>query len=193
MDFDIKKKSTLLKEDHSKKGSVDHQIKHLIDRINLLENYYTTSSCAGRIDLILLSNSRRKDESEWLYVTHEPADIKKIMETLENYSKKSKGDTNDEIWFKMESSIIHVCCRTLESATELLNLSKEAGYKHSGILSLGGRIILEIFSTEKIEALVAKDAKVLVDEDYLTEITKIANKRLTQTRKKIDRLYNQLE
>lgn len=39
--------------DRSPKGSVDHGIKDLIDRINQLEGIVTTSSCAGRISVFL--------------------------------------------------------------------------------------------------------------------------------------------
>lgn len=37
------------KEDLSRKGSVDQPIVELVDYINSLDNYYTTSSCSGRI------------------------------------------------------------------------------------------------------------------------------------------------
>lgn len=48
--FLIEKKRVLQdKVDISKKGSVDAPIVHLVQYINDQENYYTTSSCSGRI------------------------------------------------------------------------------------------------------------------------------------------------
>ena len=37
------------KDDLSRKGSVDQPIIGLVDHINSLDQYYTTSSCSGRI------------------------------------------------------------------------------------------------------------------------------------------------
>ena len=37
------------KDDLSRKGSVDQPIIGLVDHINALDQYYTTSSCSGRI------------------------------------------------------------------------------------------------------------------------------------------------
>lgn len=48
--FLLEKKRVLQdKVDISKKGSVDAPIVHLVQYINDQENYYTTSSCSGRI------------------------------------------------------------------------------------------------------------------------------------------------
>lgn len=47
-----KQKVTCLSEvDLSKKGSIDDQIMDLIQYINTKENYFTTSSCSGRISV----------------------------------------------------------------------------------------------------------------------------------------------
>ena len=56
MDFFEKEKQDFLsKKDKSKKGSIDDGIIGLINLINSKSDYYTTSSCAGRI--VLLDNS----------------------------------------------------------------------------------------------------------------------------------------
>ena len=39
------------KEDASRKGSIDAPISELVEYINKQEDYYTTSSCSGRIIL----------------------------------------------------------------------------------------------------------------------------------------------
>lgn len=46
------KKQCLNKLDLSKKGSVDEDIKHVVSLLNSCEEYFTTSSCSGRIILI---------------------------------------------------------------------------------------------------------------------------------------------
>lgn len=46
------KKQSLQKLDMSKKGSVDQDIEHLVSLLNGREEYFTTSSCSGRVIMI---------------------------------------------------------------------------------------------------------------------------------------------
>lgn len=50
--FSQRKKQRLNKLDLSKKGSVDEDIEHVVSLLNSFEEYFTTSSCSGRIILI---------------------------------------------------------------------------------------------------------------------------------------------
>ena len=60
-DFTSEKARALSKVDLSKKGSVDEPIADLIGYLNSLEDFYTTSSCSGRLCVLQevgsLSNS----------------------------------------------------------------------------------------------------------------------------------------
>ena len=49
--FEKQKASCLSQVDLSKKGSIDDQIMDLIQYINAKDNYFTTSSCSGRISV----------------------------------------------------------------------------------------------------------------------------------------------
>ena len=51
---------------------------------------------------------------------------------------------------------------------------------------------MELISTEKIDALVSKNGKILIDEDYFKILVKEVNKKLEKTWEKIDRLHNNL-
>ena len=46
MNFDKEKKEFLSKKDKSRKGSIDNKIKKLVNKINSLPDFYTTSSCS---------------------------------------------------------------------------------------------------------------------------------------------------
>lgn len=46
------KKQCVNKLDLSKKGSVDEDIEHVVSLINSCEEFFTTSSCSGRVILI---------------------------------------------------------------------------------------------------------------------------------------------
>ena len=49
--FEKQKASCLSQVDLSKKGSIDDQIMALVQYINAKDNYFTTSSCSGRISV----------------------------------------------------------------------------------------------------------------------------------------------
>ena len=49
--FEKQKVACLSQVDLSKKGSIDDQIMELVQFINSKENYFTTSSCSGRISV----------------------------------------------------------------------------------------------------------------------------------------------
>ena len=52
IEFDKQKAKSLSGIDNSRKGSVDSRIIELVDFINQLEDFFTTSSCSGRLALI---------------------------------------------------------------------------------------------------------------------------------------------
>ena len=67
--FENEKKQCLEKKDKSKKSSIDSPILNLVDKINSSKDYYTTSSCSGRI-VLLEKKSDKKQESRWLLIIH---------------------------------------------------------------------------------------------------------------------------
>ncbi len=51
--FSKRKNDVLSKLDKSSKNGWDRRIRDLCEKINALKNYYTTSSCAGRVVLMI--------------------------------------------------------------------------------------------------------------------------------------------
>jgi len=159
MEFEKEKKMRLSRKDNSKKGSIDSKIKCLVSKINRKNEYYTTSSCSGRI--MLLSEGKAKNEAEWLFVSHGKVSLAQIKGVLE------KAGSNI-VWFRFEPMILHVCCKSLESAERLLESAKSAGFKHSGIVSIKKRVVIEIRGTDFISAPLQcpdkRQLKILIDE-----------------------------
>ena len=174
-------------EDKSKKGSVDEDIRPLLEAINSRPQYYTTSSCAGRIVLLVNPESGKKHEAIWLITSHKEvvfSDVKKALEKSSDFSQT--------IFFKQEASILHVCCDSIESAQKLINTAKDSGFKRSGIMSTSKRIIVESMNTEKLEAPVAENKVILIEDEYLKMLIKIANQRLKITRDKIEKFKEKI-
>jgi len=64
----LKQKSDFLKKiDKSKKKTIDKEIIPLIKSINKKPNYYTTSSCSGRI-VVLKKGLQKKRGTKWLSI-----------------------------------------------------------------------------------------------------------------------------
>lgn len=184
MTFQQDKKNTLQKKDKSKKGSIDKDIKDLVDIINSKDNYYTTSSCSGRI-IILYRKTLKKIDAKWLFTSHSPVrfeDIKKVLKDL----------PAEKLWFKQEPAIIHVCSRSIKDAQKLVDHSKEAGFRRTGIQTTGKKILLEIGSSECMETIIAKDKKILIDDSYLKVIIEEANNKMKNNKEKLKKLYKLL-
>lgn len=108
--FEKQKASCLSQVDLSKKGNIDDQIIDLVQYINAKDNYFTTSSCSGRISvfsevsqlqgreyarlcfseiqrkiIICQLADQRKKHCEWLYVTHSAAIEEEVVSTVYFY------------------------------------------------------------------------------------------------------------
>jgi len=175
------------KPDRSKKGGVDWQIIPLLDVINAKKEYYTTSSCAGRIVLFAEPSDGRKDHAEWLFSSHDLVRFEEIKPALAKIK-----DHEEIIFLRQESAILHVCCDSLESAEDLITIAKECGFKRTGIMGIKKRIMLEVMSTEKLDAPVADKGVLLVSDDYLRKLIEIADFRLARCREKMKRFEKRL-
>ena len=89
MGFELDKKNSLGKVDKSKKGGVDKDIKKLIKLINNSDNYYTSSSCSGRIVLIERDKSGRKELCKWLLVSHDKVNLRQVKDALKKMGKNT--------------------------------------------------------------------------------------------------------
>jgi len=188
MAFQKEKNDFLRKKDKSKKGSIDIKIKKLVDRINSLEGFYTTSSCSGRILLLAIPRSNKKNEVQYLFCSHKKIQFKDFKKII--HSKLPKND----VWFKVEPVILHIASENLNSAKKILNTARNIGFRRSGIISLGkNRVTMEFVSTEKIETIVSKNGKLVIDDNYFKILIKEGNRKLEKTWEKIERLYKKVK
>lgn len=180
--FDKRKQDVLSKSDKSSKGDWDKEIAELCDKINSSGSYYTTSSCSGRI--LLIKAQDKKAPNLFEFVSHEVVGFEKFVKVLEKLKTKS------ELKFKQEPVILHVACRSLKHASEILEKARKAGWKRSGIISPEKNIV-ELLSTEKLEFPIIKK-KILVDDDFLKLVLKTANENLKKGWEKIEKLQKEL-
>ena len=177
----LKRKNDILdKIDKSSKGSWDLYIRSLCEKLNESDCYYTTSSCAGRI--VVMIDQEKKAQGLFVFVSHEKISFDELKESIES------SDKTMDIKFKQDPCILHVACRDIDSAKELYTKAKIVGWKRSGIISLGRNIIVELNSTEKLEFPVIRNGKILVSDEFLKVIVDESNAKLEKSWIKINKL-----
>uniref|UniRef100_A0A3B5QHI9 tRNA wybutosine-synthesizing protein 3 homolog n=1 Tax=Xiphophorus maculatus TaxID=8083 RepID=A0A3B5QHI9_XIPMA len=179
------KTQSLNRLDLSKKGSVDEDIEHVVSLLNSCEQFFTTSSCSGRIILIdgaAGSSDPHKQNCVWLFVSHQ----KCTCDDLVRYSlSRACGDAV----LKFEPFVLHVQCRRLEDAQLLHSVAVNSGFRNSG-LTVGktGKIVSAVRSTHGLEVPLSRHGKLLVDEDYIQFLTQIANQKMEENLRRVQRL-----
>jgi tRNA wybutosine-synthesizing protein 3 len=186
--FSKRKKDILSKSDKSSIGKWDEKISELCNKINSFESYYTTSSCSGRI--ILMIDQEKKGENLFVFVSHNKINLEELKKQLDLALKKmgTQQEVANNIKFKLEPCILHVACKTPEDAEELYNKAKFAGWKKSGIVGVKNGFTAELNSTEKIEFPIIQNKKILVDDEFLKIVVDEANKKLEKVWGKIRKL-----
>lgn len=177
--FSQRKKDVLSKIDKSSKNSWDEKIAKLCEKINSLENYYTTSSCSGRI--VVMVDQDKKEKDLFMKVYHDLISFSQLKKDLNEIIK-------EKIKFKLEPCILHVVCKTLKDAQRLLDKAKLSGWKRSGLISFAKNIVLELNSTEKLEFPIISGGKFIVDDEFLKIIVLESNKKLEKSWEKIEKL-----
>ncbi|XP_041363404.1 tRNA wybutosine-synthesizing protein 3 homolog isoform X2 [Gigantopelta aegis] len=161
--FDIQKERTLSGIDLSRKGSVDSPVRELVACINEQKNYFTTSSCSGRILLFQNHGNNechpvKKKGCHWLFTSHDCIKTSELVASLDGITGKAV--------FKFEPFILHVQCRTLEDAQKLA-----------------------IRSTHMLEVPLSCNGEILVSEKYLNFLVDCANNKMNENSHRIDRFF----
>jgi tRNA wybutosine-synthesizing protein 3 len=187
--FDETKKSMLeklYKPDKSFKGTVDEDAIPIINELNSKNNYYTTSSCSGRISLFYESSSGKKQDAGSTFVKHELVSKKEVLDALKEIPEET-------LWFKMETPIFHVACRTNEDAEKLLGVCMKLGFKRSGITSIGRRVMVEIIFNDKMEVPISMNKNLFVDDKFIGFLVQKANDKFIKNNKLLKSFEKELK
>uniref|UniRef100_A0A8D2C3Z5 tRNA wybutosine-synthesizing protein 3 homolog n=1 Tax=Sus scrofa TaxID=9823 RepID=A0A8D2C3Z5_PIG len=150
------KAQCLSKADFSRKGCVDEDVVEIVQLLNGREQFFTTSSCAGRIILLeqgMDSLEVQKQNCCWLLVSHKPC---------------VKDDVH--------------------------SVAIDSGFRNSGItVGKRGKTMLAVRSTHGLEVPLSHKGKLMVTEEYIDFLLKIANHKMEDNKKRIERFYNCLQ
>jgi tRNA wybutosine-synthesizing protein 3 len=178
--FDNTKKDILGKLDKSNVGGWDERIVSLCEMINSCDDYFTTSSCSGRITMIV--DEDKKSSDVFLFRSHDKISFEELKHAVTNAaSRVSEG----LVFFKQEPCLVVVSCRDRDCQWKLFNEARNNGWKKSGILSLDKKFLIELMSSERIEFPVVLNGRVLVDDEFLRVVVEKANRNLEKIWKRI--------
>jgi tRNA wybutosine-synthesizing protein 3 len=165
-----------------KHGEVDISIVPILDQINAKEEYYSTSSCAGRIMVLQLPKIGDKKNSKILGKWHHTIQTNNIYDSVK---KGSKG----VLWLFAQSPIFHIAAIDFDAGNKLVKQAIGAGFKNSGIKTQGKQLNIEISSTERLDAPIGKDGVLFGSDDYVTLLINIGNEIIKKSNKKIRQFY----
>jgi tRNA wybutosine-synthesizing protein 3 len=176
-------------------GKVDPYMLEIISIINSSDDYYTTSSCSGRMQLIALPKLGDKLGSTVCGKWHDTIEMEQLKEALETW------DGHDMLMLLVQSPVVHVVCRDLNAAVKLRNIGNESGFKYSTIRSIqetstdeenAKNILGELLSTERLDIPIGKEGKVFPDDEYLDYILELSTQAMERSRGKLVRLKENL-
>jgi tRNA wybutosine-synthesizing protein 3 len=164
---------------------VDQGILPILNIINRIEGFYTSSSCAGRIVLLEIPQIGDKKAATFLGIWH------RTIEPEEVLSAATKATTG-LLWLLAQAPILHMGAETVELADQMLKTAISCGFKNSALKSIGKKIILEICSTERLDAPIGRDGCLFCKDEYLSLLVEISNQIIKRSQEKIGRFTKKI-
>jgi len=188
--FEAQKKKAL---ERLRIRGADEEIAGIIEKINSFDDFFTTSSCSGRIALICLPEIGAKREAKFIGKWHRPVTKEEVLEAIKLKSS-AEASEKGEVWLLSQSPILHVSCRGLEKAKMLLRIAIQSGFKYSSIKAIANskdneKAIVEIVSTERMDVPLGKDGVMFCSESYMDFILSKGNFMLERGKGKLKRFY----
>jgi tRNA wybutosine-synthesizing protein 3 len=166
------------------RGEVDIPIIPLLDLLNTYPNIVTTSSCSGRIILLATDENESKAASFFHRKWHRPVMVEEVLEGYRSFQ-------GEVLWFKQDPFIIHFATRDLKTAVELVSTARRAGIKIAGVqVFKGWRFHVEVRGIDALSVPIYWK-RPLINEEYLKNLTLIANKKLVKNQTRMEKLYRE--
>jgi tRNA wybutosine-synthesizing protein 3 len=164
---------------------VDEGILPILTLINGMDGFYTSSSCAGRIVLLEIPHIGDKRGAKFLGIWHRTVQPREISQAL-------SSATEGLLWLLAQAPILHIGVQTLTLADLMIKTAVSCGFKNSAMKSTGKKIVVEVCSTERLDAPVGKDGQLFCDQNYLFLLVDIANEVIERSRKKLVKFEKKL-
>ena len=165
---------------------MDEDIVPFLELVNSLSDYYTTSSCSGRIQLAACEHPGEKGRLRVLAKWHRPISVWELLIPLDSSREPS-------IWFSVHPPILHVVARDMSAARALLVAARNSGFKHSGIQGLGRRIVVEVMTMERLEMPLRLGGVDVIQPWCYPRLVDAANRLLLRAKSRLENLRRVFE
>jgi len=167
-------------------GLVDEGVISVLNSFNSHPDIFTTSSCAGRIQLIVLPDIGRKDSVELRKKWHRPVEFQDVKDAITNLDVPS----NSIVILQGQSPIFHVSCRTMELAQKFRGIVHSQGWKYSSLITGNeDKWVVEVLSANRIDNLLFRNGVIdPPDDERLKFIIEESNKILIKAQAKLEAL-----
>jgi len=168
-----------------KADQVDSGIQQILNIINKSDEYYTSSSCYGRIVLLEIPSIGDKKEAKFLGKWHHEIKVNEILSSM----KKAK---DGQLWILSQSPIIHIAAKSDNAADKILKIAISCGFKNSGLKSFGKKIVVEILSTERLDVPIGENGRLFCNNEHLNLLVNISNEIMEKSTLKLKKLEENL-
>ncbi len=136
------------------------------------KNYFTTSTCSGRITLMELELDEAKRENAFYRKWHRIVRKKEAWNAIQNYEGKKN------LWLRQDPFVFVIGTNTTENAKKIFRICQACGIKRYGIHYFEeGKFLIEVFGTQSMSVPVIEKGKIMVDEKYVHTLIDFANQK----------------
>ena len=187
MEFSQYKSNAMKKLEYDlSEGLVDEGVISVINSFNSHPDIFTTSSCAGRIQLIILPDIGRKDSVQRRKTWHREVTTDDVEGAISEFDIPD----NSIVILQAQSPIFHLSCRTMELAIKLRGIVHGLGWKYSSLITGNDeKWNVEILSANRIDNLLFRKGVISPpDKDRLSFIIEESNKILVKAQARLEAL-----
>ena len=187
MEFSQYKSNAMKKLEYAlSKDLVDEGVISVINSFNSHPDIFTTSSCAGRIQLIILPDIGRKDSVQRRKTWHREVTVDDVEGAISEFDIPD----NSIVILQAQSPIFHLSCRTMELAIKLRGIVHGQGWKYSSLITGNDeKWNVEVLSANRIDNLLFRKGVISPpDKDRLNFIIEESNKILVKAQARLEAL-----
>ena len=187
MEFSQYKSNAMKKLEYAlSEGLVDEGVISVINSFNSHPDIFTTSSCAGRIQLIILPDIGLKDSVQRRKTWHREVTTDDVEGAISEFDIPD----NSIVILQAQSPIFHLSCRTMELAIKLRGIVHSQGWKYSSLITGNDeKWNVEILSANRIDNLLFRKGVISPpDKDRLGFIIEESNKILVKAQARLEAL-----
>jgi tRNA wybutosine-synthesizing protein 3 len=182
------KKKALERINHDKEiGYLDPDIYDLLMAFFKREKTYTYSSCSGRITIVDSILPWVRKNSTIVFKNHLGITEEDIVSIL------NKGQLY-RLWLITQGPIVHAYTEDEQEAWEIIKIARDAGFKHSGILTKNFKgVLVELRTGIRFVHLMRENENQKFDSEDISRLVKISNEILLKGKEKMKNLQSLIE